>query len=166
MVNDISLESVVSIEGLVKEEKQAPEVLKFKLKSMVVLSKADLGLPIPVVEEKGGEPTDVPVRLDWRWIDLRKEENLLIFKVWTELERGFRKYFEDSDFMQIYTPSLMGTASETGADVFKLQYFDREAYLAQSPQFYKQMAQACGFEKFLLWDLFLGPNLLLLPTYD
>jgi aspartyl-tRNA synthetase len=147
MVNDISLESVVSIEGLLKEEKQAPGGFEIQAKNMIVLSKAEMGLPIPVVEEKGGEPTEVPTRLDWRWIDLRKEENLLIFKVWTELERGFRKHFEDSDFIQIYTPSLMGTASETGADVFKLQYFEREAYLAQSPQFYKQMAQACGFEK-------------------
>jgi len=144
---EISLESVVEVEGLVKEEKQAPGGFEVKVDSLIVLSKAEPELPIPVLEEKGGEETDITKRLDWRWLDLRKEKNLLIFKVWTELEKGFRKYFDSNNFIQIYTPSLMGSASETGANVFKMQYFDREAYLAQSPQFYKQMAQAAGFEK-------------------
>jgi aspartyl-tRNA synthetase len=87
------------------------------------------------------------IRFDWRWLDLRKEAKAKIFKTWTEMERGFRDYFEKNDFIQIYTPSFMGTASETGADVFEVKYFDRKAYLAQSPQFYKQMAMASGFEK-------------------
>jgi len=130
-----------------KEEKKSPGGFEIQAEGLEILSKADLGLPIPVVEEKSGDATDVTKRLDWRWIDLRKEENLKIFKVWTELEKGFRKYYDEADFIQVYTPSLMGTASETGADVFKMQYFDREAYLAQSPQFYKQMAQSSGFEK-------------------
>ena len=144
---EVSLESVVSVEGLAKEEKQAPGGFEIQAESLEVLSKAELGLPIPVVEEKSGDETDVTKRLDWRWIDLRKDENLLVFKVWTELEKGFRQYWGEKDYIQVYTPSLMGTASETGSDVFKLQYFEREAYLAQSPQFYKQMAQASGFEK-------------------
>lgn len=144
---EVSLESVVSVEGLVKEEKQAPGGFEIQAESLEVLSKAKLGLPIPVVEEKSGDETDITKRLDWRWVDLRKEENLLIFKVWTELEKGFRKFYDASGYIQVYTPSLMGASSEGGADVFKLQYFDREAYLAQSPQFYKQMAQASGFEK-------------------
>ena len=144
---EVSLESVVSIEGLAKEEKQAPGGFEIQAESMEILSRAEPELPIPVIEEKSGEPTDISKRLDWRWVDLRKEENLMIFKVWTELEKGFRKFYDQEDFIQIYTPSLMGTASETGADVFKLEYFDKEAFLAQSPQFYKQMAMASGFEK-------------------
>jgi len=144
---EVSLESVVSVEGLVKEEKQAPGGFEVSAESLEILSKAEPELPIPILEEKSGEPTDITKRLDWRWIDLRKEENLKIFRVWTELEKGFRSYYDQQGFIQIYTPSLMGTASETGADVFKLQYFEGEAYLAQSPQFYKQMAQASGFEK-------------------
>ena len=114
---------------------------------MKILSKAEPELPIPIIEEKSGEPTDITKRLDWRWIDLRKEENLKIFKVWTELEKGFRKYYDQEGFIQIYTPSFMETASETGADVFEVQYFENKAYLSQSPQFYKQMAMASGFEK-------------------
>jgi len=144
---EVSLESVVSIEGLVKEEKQAPGGFEISAESLDILSKAEPELPIPVLEEKSGEPTDITKRLDWRWIDLRKDENLKIFKVWTELEKGFRQYWDLKDYIQVYTPSLMGTASETGSDVFKLQYFEGEAYLAQSPQFYKQMAQASGLEK-------------------
>ena len=144
---EVSLESVVSIEGLVKEEKQAPGGFEISAENLEILSSAEPELPIPVLEEKSGEPTDITKRLDWRWIDLRKDENLKIFKVWTELEKGFRQYWDSQYYIQIYTPSLMGTASETGSDVFKLQYFEREAYLAQSPQFYKQMAQASGFEK-------------------
>lgn len=144
---EVSLESVVSIEGLVKEEKQAPGGFEISAENLEILSSAEPELPIPVLEEKSGEPTDITKRLDWRWIDLRKDENLKIFKVWTELEKGFRQYWDSQDYIQIYTPSLMGTASETGSDVFKLQYFEGEAYLAQSPQFYKQMAQASGFEK-------------------
>lgn len=143
----LSLESVIEIEGNVKEEKQAPSGFELKADKITVLSKAEPELPIPVLEEKSGEETDVTKRLDWRCIDLRKEKNLKIFKVWTELERGFRKYFEEAGYLQIYTPSFMGTASETGADAFEVKYFEKKSYLAQSPQFYKQMAMASGFEK-------------------
>ncbi|MFZ2663783.1 MAG: aspartate--tRNA(Asn) ligase [Patescibacteria group bacterium] len=144
---NLSLESVIEIEGLVKEEKQAPGGFEIKVDKIEVLSKAEPELPIPIIEEKSGDATDITKRLDWRWLDLRKEDNLLIFKVWTELEKGFRKYFSDNGYVQIYTPSFMGTASETGADVFEVKYFDTKAYLSQSPQFYKQMGMASGFEK-------------------
>jgi nondiscriminating aspartyl-tRNA synthetase len=151
----LSLETVIEIEGNVKEEKQAPGGFEMKADKITVLGKAEPELPIPVVEEKGGEETDVTKRLDWRCIDLRKEKNLKIFKVWTELEKGFRKYFDEMGYLQIYTPSFMGTASETGSDVFEVKYFETKAYLAQSPQFYKQMAMASGFEKvFIMGPVF------------
>jgi len=143
----LSLESVVAVEGLVKEEKQAPGGFEVKIDKIEVLSKAEPELPIPIIEEKSGDATDITKRLDWRWLDLRKPNNLLIFKVWDELEEGFRDYFEKAGYIHIYTPSLMGTASETGSDVFEVKYFETKAYLAQSPQFYKQMAMASGFEK-------------------
>jgi aspartyl-tRNA synthetase len=108
---------------------------------------ADPELPIPVIEEKGGDETESAKRFDWRWIDLRKDDKSIILKVWTEFERGFRDYFNENDYIQIYTPSFMGTSSETGAEVFEVKYFDKKAYLAQSPQFYKQMAMASGLEK-------------------
>lgn len=142
----LSLESVVRVTGLVKETPQAPGGCEINASNIVVLSLAAPELPIPVVT-KGGEETEMPTRLDYRWIDLRKPEKTKIFQIWTELEKGFRKYWDENNFMQIYTPSMIPTQSESGSEVFTVDYFDRKAYLAQSPQFYKQMAIASGFEK-------------------
>jgi len=146
LVGGLSLESVVEILGFVKEQKQAPGGYEVEIKSLSVLSVAE-PLPIPVVEEKGGNEVDATLRFDYRWIDLRKPEKLKIFKVWTALEKGFRKYINDNGYVQLYTPSTMNAASEGGSEVFEIKYFDRKAYLAQSPQFYKQLAQSAGFEK-------------------
>jgi len=146
VVGDLSVESVVKITGLVKEEKQAPGGIEIEVKEVEVLSKAE-ELPIPVVVEKGAEDVDQTHRFDYRWLDLRNPEKLKVFNVWTELERGFRGFYEKEGFTQIYTPSLMNAPSESGAEVFKVKYFEGSAYLAQSPQFYKQMAMASGFEK-------------------
>ncbi len=143
----ISEESVVEVFGLLKEEKQAPGGFEIEVKSLKVLSEADPELPIPVNTKKGGEETNPNSRFDYRWIDLRKPEKADIFKAWTSLERGIRQYFEVESFVQIYTPAFMSTASETGAEVFEVNYFDKKAYLAQSPQFYKQMAIASGLER-------------------
>lgn len=86
-------------------------------------------------------------RLDWRYMDLRRPENLLIFKVQTTLEMAMREYWLQNGFIEIHSPKLVGTPSEGGAELFTLDYFERKAYLAQSPQFYKQMAMAAGFER-------------------
>lgn len=147
ITKELTAESVVIITGLAKEEKQAPGGYEIETQTIEVLSKADPVLPIPVITEKGGEETNQPTRLDWRWIDLRKPEKLQIFRVWTELEKGFRKYWSDNGFIQFYSPSFMNSPSESGAEVFEVQYFDTKAYLAQSPQFYKQMGMAAGFDR-------------------
>jgi nondiscriminating aspartyl-tRNA synthetase len=146
-VKDLPTESFVVINGLVKEEKQAPSGFELEARSIEILSKADPELAIPVETRKGGEETNVASRFDYRWLDIRKPRNTEIFKVWTALEKGMRKYFDEAEFIQVYTPSFMSSASETGADVFEVQYFEKKAYLAQSPQFYKQMAIASGLER-------------------
>ena len=143
---NLSLESVIRVTGEMKDAPQAPGGSEMHPTKIEVLSKAEPELPIPVVV-KGGEETELPIRLDYRWLDLRKPEKTKIFKVWTEFEKGWRKYWDKNNFIQLYPPAFMSTASETGADVFEVKYFDRKAYLAQSPQFYKQMAMASGFEK-------------------
>ena len=142
----LSLESVVEVVGLAKEEKQAPGGYEVSVDSLTILSRADPELPIPVVE-KGREETDPSLRLDWRWLDLRKPAHTLVFKVWTLMEAAFREYWLAHGYLEIHSPKLIATASESGAEVFEVKYFDRAAYLAQSPQFYKQMAMAAGFEK-------------------
>ena len=147
LAKDMSLESVIRVTGVVKEEKNAPGGVEVLVDKVEILSSADPVLPIPVDAKKGGEETDAPIRFDYRWIDLRKPEKAEIFKVWTEFEKGWRKYWSENGFTQLYAPSFMSTPSETGAEVFEVNYFDKKAYLAQSPQFYKQMAIASGFER-------------------
>jgi nondiscriminating aspartyl-tRNA synthetase len=148
-VTDLSLESVVRVTGLVKETTQVPEGLEIEVLNLEVLSFAE-ALPIPVAVEKGAEQVDISARLDYRWLDLRRSENHQIFRVWTKLEEGFRNHLLSLGFTQIYAPSFMSTASESGSEVFEVKYFDQHAYLAQSPQFYKQMAMASGFEKIFM----------------
>ena len=86
-------------------------------------------------------------RLDWRHLDLRRPENQLLLKVQTTVEAEMRSFWLSEGFREIHTPKLMGTASESGAELFEVDYFGSSAYLAQSPQFYKQMAIASGLER-------------------
>ncbi|MDX9779336.1 MAG: aspartate--tRNA(Asn) ligase [Patescibacteria group bacterium] len=152
LANTLSLESVISVKGELKEKpaKKGDDagVKDFELlvTHLEILSLADPNLPIPVLNKIDNE-ANLENRFDWRWLDLRRSEHRLVFEIWTKLEAGFRAQLLEDGFMQIYTPSFMNTASETGADVFRVKYFDREAYLSQSPQFFKQMAIASGFEK-------------------
>ncbi len=149
-VKSVTTESVVEISGLVKAAKQVPEGVEIECQTISVLSVADSVLPIPVAVEKGSEDVDVTNRFDWRWLDLRKPQSHKIFRVWTVLEQGVREYFNQNGFTQIYSPAFMSAASESGAEVFEVKYFETKAYLAQSPQFYKQMAMASGFEKIFM----------------
>lgn len=87
------------------------------------------------------------LRMDHRFLDLRRPENRLVFEVQTAIEAAMRRFWSDRGFLEIHSPKLMAAASESGAEVFRLPYFGGEATLAQSPQFYKQMAMAAGFER-------------------
>ena len=93
------------------------------------------------------DDSSIDQRMDYRWIDLRQEKNQLMFQVQTLITQSMREYLLNHDFMEIHTPKLIGSASESGSEVFEVKYFNRKAYLAQSPQFYKQMAMASGFER-------------------
>ncbi len=143
----ISLESVIEVRGLVKQEGQAPGGIEIAAAEINVLSAAEPELPIPIFEKGSQEEAEQSIRMDWRWLDLRKPSHLLIFKVWTAMEAGFREYWVKHGYIEIHSPKLIGAPSESGAEVFEVNYFGRKAYLAQSPQFYKQMAMAAGFEK-------------------
>ena len=120
--------------------------------SIVVESIAD-ALPIarkeiPATKKKQAvERSSIDQRIDYRWVDLRTDENQLMFKVQTAFVAAMREFLLENKFLEIHSPKLIGTASESGSDVFEVKYFDTFAYLAQSPQFYKQMAMASGFER-------------------
>jgi aspartyl-tRNA synthetase len=98
--------------------------------------------PLPIADD-----SEIDSRMDYRWIDLRRERNQLMLKLQTTLTRAMREFLLQKNFIEIHTPKLIAAASESGSDVFEVKYFDTKAYLAQSPQFYKQMAMAAGLER-------------------
>ena len=105
---------------------------------------ADPNLPL---DPQAKVAPNVDVRMDWRFLDLRRPENYLAFQVETTALAAMHEFWKRENFIELQTPKLLATASESGAELFSLEYFGRPAYLAQSPQFYKQMAMAAGFEK-------------------
>lgn len=150
---DLRPEWVISVEGKIVERPKAmqnPKIetgrVEMKAENLEILSKFKGELPIPIIE-KGEKEVGLQKRLNWRWLDLRNPKNQLIFKVWTFMEQAFREYWLSNGYLQIHSPKFMSAPSESGAELFEVKYFDRKAYLAQSPQFYKQMAMASGFEK-------------------
>jgi nondiscriminating aspartyl-tRNA synthetase len=96
----------------------------------------------PIAEDSSGDK-----RMDWRFLDLRVPKNALVFKIQTTFLHALRTYWVERDFVEIHTPKLMASASESKAELFEVDYFEGKAYLAQSPQFFKQMAQPAGFGK-------------------
>jgi nondiscriminating aspartyl-tRNA synthetase len=134
-------ESAVRVTGRVVD---APQVklggLEIVPERVEIVARAETPLPID-------EHTNLDQRLDWRFLDLRRPARQLVFDVQTTVERAMRAVAGEEGFTELHTPKLMGTASESGSEVFSVAYFDRTAYLAQSPQFYKQMAIAGGVDK-------------------
>ena len=143
IINELTVESTLKVTGKVME---APSV---KLGGMEVIPSK-----IEVTSRNEGElpfnykdisTVNLDTRLDYRYIDLRSDANNLMFRIQSTLIRYMREYLYDNGFTEIHSPKLLGAASESGSEVFEVKYFDRKAYLAQSPQFYKQMALASGF---------------------
>lgn len=140
LVDQLTIHSVVSVEGPVVANEYVKmggmEMLPEKLE---IESIAD-ALPIK-------DDSEIDSRMDYRWIDLRREGNQLMLKMQTVLTGAMREFLLDRHFVEIHTPKLIAAASESGSEVFEVKYFDTKAYLAQSPQFYKQMAMAAGLDR-------------------
>jgi len=149
----LTADSVVSLTGMVTANEFVKlggiEMLPDKIE---ILSIAE-ALPIVRKEipgtkkHKAVERSSIDQRMDYRWVDLRTDENQLMFKIQTLLQSALRDFLTKRDFIEIHTPKLIASASESGSEVFELGYYEGSAYLAQSPQFYKQMAMAAGFER-------------------
>jgi nondiscriminating aspartyl-tRNA synthetase len=140
-VSALTAESAVTIQGTVAaDERVKLGGLELKLEALAVDALAEPELPVAA-------DSALDKRIDWRYLDLRRPDRRLIFEVQTTAEHAMRDYWRKEGFIEIHTPKLMGSASESGAELFKVEYFDGVAYLAQSPQFYKQMAMAAGFGK-------------------
>ena len=143
LVDELTIESTLKVTGTIME---SPKVklngMELIPKNIEVTSRNEGELPF---NYKDLSTVNLDTRLDYRYIDLRSDKNILMFKVQTALVRYMREYLYSKDFTEIHTPKMIGAASESGSEVFEVKYFDRKAYLAQSPQFYKQMALASGF---------------------
>jgi len=98
--------------------------------------------PLPI-----SQSSPLEERLDWRFLDLRRDEARLVFEVQTTAERAMRDFWAGEGFLEIHSPKIRATANRSGRELFTLDYFGRKAYLAQSPQFHKQMAMAAGFDR-------------------
>lgn len=147
----VELISTLPIESTIKVKGKVIENPKVKLNGMeiipsdiIVTSTSDIELPF---NYKDPSNVNLDTRLDYRFIDLRNEKNLLMFRVQSTLVKYMREYLYKNKFTEIHTPKLIGAASESGSEVFEVKYFNTKAYLAQSPQFYKQMAIASGFDR-------------------
>ncbi len=140
----ITNDSVIEAEGLIVSS----EYVKLNGMEMYpdTIKIDSIAAPNPIVAPKG-EETNIDLRLDYRWVDLRTDKNTLMFKVQSCFVNAMREFLNQNEFTEIHTPKLIGAESESGAGVFKVEYFNTNAYLAQSPQFYKQMAMASGLER-------------------
>jgi aspartyl-tRNA synthetase len=141
---NLNKEDVIILEGTVKKNTVAPDGVEILLSNIDVLSRVENKLP---VDPTGVVPTDIDVRLDYRYIDLRSPNVTTIFRAKSILVTAFREYALKNGFVEIHPTSLAGAATEGGTNIFEVQYFENKAYLVQSPQFYKQMAVVGGLEK-------------------
>jgi aspartyl-tRNA synthetase len=138
-VSALAAECAVTLTGTVAaDERVKLGGLELRLEGVQVDAPAEPELPIAA-------DSALDKRMDWRYLDLRRPDRRLIFEVQTTVEGAMRDFWRKEGFIELHSPKLMGSASESGAELFRVEYFDRTAYLAQSPQFYKQMAMSAGF---------------------
>ncbi|PXA73339.1 aspartate--tRNA(Asn) ligase [Cryobacterium arcticum] len=140
-ISSLSQGSFVTVTGQLKHDERVKlGGIEIKLASLEVVTLAIPETPIAA-------DSSLDKRMDWRFLDLRQPKQNLIFRIQTTFEHALRTYWIEHDFIELHTPKLMASASESRAELFEVEYFDTKAYLAQSPQFFKQMAQSSGFGK-------------------
>lgn len=145
LVQAIPTESVVTVIGTVVATPKVPGGVEVQASSVDVLAMAESPLPFEI--NKKELKTGLETILDHRVISLRHPKVHAVFTIQSALVGGFREYLSSQGFTQIFTPKIVATGTEGGSNLFPIQYFDQKAYLAQSPQFYKQMMVGAGYER-------------------
>jgi len=140
----IRRESVISVRGVVKQEEKAPNGFEIIPSSIEVLNEADGPLPLDPAEKV---PAELETRLDHRYLDLRRPRIQAIFRIRHQMLKSVNDFLAEEGFIEVNTPKIVSTATEGGTELFPISYFEREAFLNQSPQLYKQALMAAGFEK-------------------
>lgn len=145
LISNLTLESTIKVKCKVMEN---PKVklngMELIPSSIEVTSISEAELPIDI---KNKDNALRETRLDWRFLDLRREDNLLLFECESYIQQMMREYWYKNGYKEIHTPKISAQAAESGAETFKLDYFGQQACLSQSPQFYKQMTMASNFDK-------------------
>lgn len=147
LLNDIRKlrkESVLGVKGIVQGSSKAPGGVEVIPEEIKLLNNSEQPLPLDPTEKVKAE---IDTRLDSRYMDLRKHSVSAIFKIKSTMLHSVRVYLEKNGFLEINTPKLVGSATEGGTELFPITYFEREAFLGQSPQLYKQMMMATGLDK-------------------
>ena len=142
--NKLTKESVISVEGEAKEAKQAPTGIEVIPEKLEIVSLAEAPTPI---DTSGKIETDLSKRLDYRFLDLRNQKSLAIFKIRSKFYKALVEFFDKEGFTNINTPKITAAGLESGSALFPVVYFDKEGFLSQSPQLYKQMMVVAGFER-------------------
>ncbi|WP_294346081.1 aspartate--tRNA(Asn) ligase [uncultured Clostridium sp.] len=145
-VKGLRLENSIEVIGVVKKSDKAIKGMEVAVSSINVVGKIYYD-KLPFEIEGYKNKTGLETKLDYRTISLRIPKVKAIFKVQGEIEEAFKDYFKSHDFEQIHTPKIINSGTEGGSEMFTVNYFNRRAFLAQSPQFYKQMMVGAGFEK-------------------
>jgi len=143
LMDSVSRESVIKVRGNLKDSKQAPGGKEIIPTEIEVIALAESPLLIDVGDRS---KTELSKRLDYRFLDLHRAKIQAIFKIESTITTAFREYFIKKGFIEMQPPSVISSASEGGTELFSVKYFEKNAYLAQSPQLYKQMV-ACSMEK-------------------
>ena len=140
----ISRESVVMVRGNVKAEAKAPRGYEILPTEIQVLSSAQVPLPLDPTEKVECE---LDTRLDSRFMDIRRPSVLAAFEIESAVLHSLRDYFYQKGAIEVFTPKIVAAATEGGTDLFPISYFEKEAFLNQSPQLYKQMLMGAGMDR-------------------
>ncbi|MBM4237228.1 MAG: aspartate--tRNA(Asn) ligase, partial [Euryarchaeota archaeon] len=143
-LTNIPRESVVAVEGTVKESAQAKMGYEILPSAVEVLSRAASPLPLGVADNVGVE---IETRYNNRYLDLRKPEMRAVFEIKSIALDLIDCYLKEKGFVEVFTPKIVASGAEGGATLFPVKYFDKDAYLAQSPQLYKQILMSTGLDR-------------------
>ncbi len=143
LMMSVPRESAIILKGKTKADNKAPGGVEIVPEKIDVVGEAENPIPIDVSDFS---KTELPKRLDYRFLDFHRKKTQSIFKIQSEIVNAFRTYFYDNGFLEMQPPEIISSASEGGTELFPVKYFEKEAYLAQSPQLYKQMV-ACSIGK-------------------
>jgi aspartyl-tRNA synthetase len=150
-IDALTKESAVAVKGKVVATKQAPRGIEVVPAEIKILNRAETPLPL---DPTGRAKANIDTRLDVRALDLRRPESLAIFKIRHQVLQTTRDYFVSKGFIEVNTPKIVATATESGAALFPITYFEREAFLSQSPQLYKEVLTGCFDKVFEIGPIF------------